>query len=55
MSAGATGVGITRLGQVGINAKDVDRAAAFYQEKLGLKLLFRARQGSRFSIAAEYG
>jgi methylmalonyl-CoA/ethylmalonyl-CoA epimerase len=48
MSAGATGVGITRLGQVGINAKDVDRAAAFYQEKLGLKLLFRAPPGLAF-------
>src|SRR5271168_251726 len=36
------GIGIARLGQVAINAKDVDRAAAFYREKLGLKLLFKA-------------
>jgi methylmalonyl-CoA/ethylmalonyl-CoA epimerase len=48
MSASATGIGITRLGQVSINAKDVDRAAAFYQEKLGLKLLFKAPPGLAF-------
>ena len=48
MSAAATGIGITRLGQVAINAKDVDRAAAFYQDKLGLKLLFKAPPGLAF-------
>jgi methylmalonyl-CoA/ethylmalonyl-CoA epimerase len=48
MSVTATGIGITRLGQVAINAKDVDRAAAFYQEKLGLKLLFKAPPGLAF-------
>jgi methylmalonyl-CoA/ethylmalonyl-CoA epimerase len=48
MSASATGIGITRLGQVAINAKDVDRATAFYQEKLGLKLLFKAPPGLAF-------
>ena len=48
MSATSTGIGITRLGQVAINAKDVDRAAAFYQDKLGLKLLFKAPPGLAF-------
>jgi len=48
MSARETGVGITRLGQVAINAKDVERAAAFYQEKLGLTLLFKAPPGLAF-------
>jgi methylmalonyl-CoA/ethylmalonyl-CoA epimerase len=48
MSATATGIGITRLGQIAINAKDVERAAAFYQEKLGLKLLFKAPPGLAF-------
>ena len=42
MSAPSTGIGITRLGQIAINAKDVERAAAFYEDKLGLKLLFKA-------------
>jgi methylmalonyl-CoA/ethylmalonyl-CoA epimerase len=48
MSATAIGVGITRLGQVAINAKDVERAAAFYEDKLGLKLLFKAPPGLAF-------
>jgi len=49
MSATATtGVGITRIGQVSINAKDVERAAAFYQDRLGLKLLFKAPPGLAF-------
>jgi methylmalonyl-CoA/ethylmalonyl-CoA epimerase len=46
--ATATGIGITRLGQVAINVKDVERAAAFYEEKLGLKLLFKAPPGLAF-------
>jgi methylmalonyl-CoA/ethylmalonyl-CoA epimerase len=48
MPATATGVGITRIGQIAINAKDVDRAAAFYENVLGLKLLFKAPPGLAF-------
>src|SRR6267154_1041711 len=48
MSATATGVGITRLGQIAVNTTDVERAAAFYQDKLGLKLLFKAPPGLAF-------
>ena len=48
MSATATGIGITRLGQIAINAKDVERAAMFYEDKLGLKLLFKAPPGLAF-------
>ena len=48
MSAPAAGIGITRLGQIAINAKDVERAAAFYQDVLGLKLLFKAPPGLAF-------
>ena len=48
MSATATGVGITRLSQIAINAKDVERAAGFYQDVLGLKLLFKAPPGPAF-------
>src|SRR5579863_1349037 len=48
MNVTATGIGITRLGQVAINIKDVDRATAFYQDKLGLKLLFKAPPGLAF-------
>jgi hypothetical protein len=48
MSATLAGVGITRLAQIAINAKDVERAAAFYETKLELKLLFRAPPGLAF-------
>lgn len=42
MTTTATGVGITRLGQIQMRAHDVDRAATFYENMLGLKLLFKA-------------
>jgi methylmalonyl-CoA/ethylmalonyl-CoA epimerase len=48
MNTTASGIGISRLGQIAINAHDVDRAAAFYQDKLGLKLLFKAPPGLAF-------
>jgi predicted enzyme related to lactoylglutathione lyase len=31
---------LDQIGQISINAHDVDRAASFYQDKLGLKHLF---------------
>ncbi|MGA7931046.1 MAG: VOC family protein [Candidatus Sulfotelmatobacter sp.] len=55
MSGTTTGIKITHLGQVAVNAKDVDRAAAFYQNKLGLKLLFKAPPGLAFSLVAGCG
>ena len=48
MSATATGIGISRLGQIAINAHDVERAANFYAAVLGLKLLFKAPPGLAF-------
>src|SRR5208282_2804695 len=42
MTTVTTGVGISRLGQIQMRAHDVDRAAAFYSDVLGLKLLFKA-------------
>jgi methylmalonyl-CoA/ethylmalonyl-CoA epimerase len=48
MPATAEGIGITHLGQIAVNAKDVERAAAFYQDILGLKLLFKAPPGLAF-------
>ncbi|HTZ99664.1 MAG TPA: VOC family protein [Candidatus Aquilonibacter sp.] len=44
MSDGSAGLGITRVGQVAINAQDVERATAFYRDVLGLKFLFAAGQ-----------
>jgi len=33
-------LGIVRIGQIAINVQNVDRATAFYRDKLGLTLLF---------------
>jgi methylmalonyl-CoA/ethylmalonyl-CoA epimerase len=48
MNTAATGIGISRVGQIAVNAHDIDRAAAFYQDALGLKLLFKAPPGLAF-------
>lgn len=42
MTMATQGVGVTRLGQIQLRAHDVDRAAKFYSEVVGLKLLFKA-------------
>jgi methylmalonyl-CoA/ethylmalonyl-CoA epimerase len=34
--------GLATITQIAVNVHDVDRAATFYQEKLGMKLLFKA-------------
>lgn len=48
MSESASSIGITRLGQIAVNVKDVERAARFYENVLGLKLLFKAPPGLAF-------
>ncbi len=48
MTVAATSLGISRLGQIQVRAHDVERAAAFYQNVLGLKLLFKAPPGLAF-------
>src|SRR5215472_7601608 len=40
---------LSRIGQIAINAHDVDRATAFYRDVLGLQHLFRAGQLSFFN------
>jgi methylmalonyl-CoA/ethylmalonyl-CoA epimerase len=37
-----TAIGISKIGQIQLRAHDVDRAANFYENVLGLKLLFKA-------------
>jgi methylmalonyl-CoA/ethylmalonyl-CoA epimerase len=39
MTAPAT-PGITRIGQIAVNARDFERAVRFYRDTLGLRLLF---------------
>ena len=48
MNVATTAIGISRIGQIAINARDLERAAAFYQDTLGLKLLFKAGAGLAF-------
>lgn len=48
MNATAAGVGISRIGQIHVRARDVGRAVEFYQGVLGLKLLFQAPPGLAF-------
>jgi len=42
MSAAIESIGITNLGQISINIRDLARAMAFYRDVLGLPLLFTA-------------
>src|SRR4051794_19921248 len=42
MSSPAATNAITHIGQIAINIKDIDRAIDFYQNKIGLPMLFRA-------------
>jgi catechol 2,3-dioxygenase-like lactoylglutathione lyase family enzyme len=42
MNAVTAGIGITGLGQIAINARDIERATVFYRDKLGLRFLFTA-------------
>src|SRR5712692_11447922 len=42
MNETATGIGISRLGQIAIHAPDTGRATGFYRDVLGLPLLFTA-------------
>ena len=37
-----SGFGLSTIGQIAVNAHDIDRATAFYRDKLGMKLLFAA-------------
>jgi methylmalonyl-CoA/ethylmalonyl-CoA epimerase len=48
MTTMTTGIGIARLGQIQIPTHDVERAASFYENVLGLKLLFKAPPGLAF-------
>jgi methylmalonyl-CoA/ethylmalonyl-CoA epimerase len=36
------GSGLSRIGQISMNARDFDRAVAFYRDTLGLRFLFTA-------------
>ncbi len=41
MSDGAREYGLSGIGQIGVMVKDLEKAAAFYRDTLGLKFLFQ--------------
>jgi len=41
MSTAAPAVALKQIGQVAVTVRDLDRAVAFYEQTLGMKLLFR--------------
>jgi predicted enzyme related to lactoylglutathione lyase len=43
-----TEFGLATIEQIAVNAHDVERATAFYRDKLGMKLLFSAPPGLAF-------
>ena len=47
-TAAVSGPGISRVGQIAIPVRDLDRAVAFYRDVLGLRLLFQAPPGLAF-------
>jgi methylmalonyl-CoA/ethylmalonyl-CoA epimerase len=42
---------LSRIGQIAVNAKDVERATAFYRDRLGMKHLFSVSGLSFFDCA----
>lgn len=48
MNDSATKVGITDVGQIAINAKDLQRAIGFYRDVLGLPFLFEIPNAAFF-------
>ena|SRR5215467_2972476 len=49
MSTPASGIGISRLGQISVNVHNQDRAVAFYRDTLGIPLLFSTGHLSFFN------
>jgi methylmalonyl-CoA/ethylmalonyl-CoA epimerase len=46
--AAANGFGLAAIGQIAVNAHDINRAIDFYRDKLGMKFLFTAPPGLAF-------
>ena len=44
-------VSLSRVGQIHVNAHDLDRAAAFYRDALGIKEMFRVPKMAFFDCA----
>ncbi len=45
---GSNDFGLSTIGQIAVNAHDIERATEFYRDKLGMKYLFSAPPGLAF-------
>lgn len=52
MTTSAQGVRLTGIGQVAVNARDLDRATAFYRDVLEMPLLFAIPSAAFFQCGA---
>lgn len=41
MTGPTPAIGLSRIGQISVNVHDLDRAVAFYRDRLGMKMLFQ--------------
>ena len=48
MATTQTGMGLERIGQIAVNARDLDRAVRFYKDTLGMRFLFQAPPAMAF-------
>lgn len=51
MTSPDSNFGLSQIGQIGITVKDLDRAATFYRDTLGMKFLFRVPNLAFFDCA----
>jgi methylmalonyl-CoA/ethylmalonyl-CoA epimerase len=48
MSDSTSSFGLSRIGQIAVPVSDIERAIAFYRDKLGMRFLFKAPPGLGF-------
>lgn len=51
MAPASTAFGLSRIGQIAVTARDLERAVAFYRDVLGMPFLFRAPNLAFFDCA----
>ncbi len=52
MTEGATSFGLSKIGQIAVNVRDLERAMGFYRDVLGMKFLFQAPGMAFFDCGA---
>ena len=48
---GEAGVGLTKVGQIAVMVKDLERAVAFYRDVLGMRFLFQVPNMAFFDLS----